>query len=342
MIANQESEDEKKVDGDLGGTRKPRRLRTSPELRDLVAETSIDVAHLVMPIFVKEGGNVKEKIDEMPGIFRYSPDRELDKEIEEISSLGIKAVLLFGLPNKKDPLGSEAYNPEAVIQQAIRRIKDTHPEILVISDVCMCEYTAHGHCGILDPAGRVENEKTLPYLGKIALSQANAGADIVAPSAMMDDQVLAIRRALDFSGFANTAIMSYSSKFASGFYGPFRVAAGSAPSFGDRKGYQMDSRNIREALRETEIDVEQGADILMVKPALAYLDVLSAVRQRFQLPLAAYNVSGEYSMIKAASSNGWIDEPRIVDEVLHAIRRAGADIIISYFSKEYSKRIRRE
>jgi len=317
---------------------KPRRLRATFEMRELVAETRVDVAQLVMPIFVREGRNVKEKIDEMPGIFRYSPDGELDKEIQEISDLGINAVLLFGLPTKKDLLGSEAYNPSGVVQQAIRRIKDTKPEIVVISDVCMCGYTEHGHCGILGQGGTVENEKTISYLGKIALSQASAGADIVAPSAMMDDQVLAIRRALDSGGFDRTAIMSYSSKFASGFYGPFRVAAGSAPSFGDRKSYQMDPRNAREAIRETQIDVEQGADMIMVKPALAYLDVLSAVRQRFPLPLAAYNVSGEYSMIKAASINGWIDEARVVDEVLHSIRRAGADIIISYFSKDYSRR----
>lgn len=340
MIANEEREVAWK--SERVERRKPRRLRTTQEMRDLVAETSVDIAHFVMPVFIVEGRDVKEKINEMPGIFRFSPDGELDKEIDEISSLGINAVLLFGVPSKKDQLGSEAYSRNGVAQQAIRRIKNTRPEMLVISDVCMCGYTSHGHCGILDQAGTVENEKTLSYLGKIALSQAEAGADIVAPSAMMDDQVLAIRRALNSGGFERTAIMSYSSKFASGFYGPFRVAAGSAPSFGDRKSYQMDPRNIREAIRETEIDVEQGADIIMVKPALSYLDVVSAIRQNFDHPLAAFNVSGEYSMIKAASINGWIDEARIVDEVIHSIRRAGADIIISYFSKEYSKRKRRE
>jgi porphobilinogen synthase len=321
-------------------SRRPRRLRTTSQLRELVSETQVDVKHLVMPIFVKEGREIKEKIDEMPGIFRFSPDRELDKEIEEISSLGINAVLLFGLPHKKDSFGSEAYNPDGVIQQAVRRIKNTLPELLVICDVCMCEYTDHGHCGILDQKGSVDNDKSISYLAKIAVSQAKSGADIIAPSAMMDDQVLAIRSALDSNGFDSTAIMAYSSKFASGFYGPFRAAAGSTPNFGDRKSYQMDPRNIREALRETEIDVEQGADILMVKPALPYLDVLSSVRQKFTLPLAAYNVSGEYSMIKAASINGWLDEERVVDETLHSIRRAGADIIITYFSKQFAKRLK--
>ena len=339
MISEQRIQRDTKFAGDGGIVKKPRRLRTTSEIRNLVAETTVNVSDLVMPIFVKEGSNIKEKIDEMPGIFRYSPDHELDREIEEIFNLGISAVLLFGLPAKKDLLGSEAYNSNGVVQQAIRRIKNTKPEMVVISDVCMCGYTEHGHCGILDQGGTVDNEKTNSYLGKIALSHANSGADIVAPSAMMDDQVLAIRTALDSGGFGRTAIMSYAAKFASGFYGPFRVAAGSAPSFGDRKSYQMDPRNAREAIRETEIDVEQGADIIMVKPVLAYLDVLRTVRQRFDLPLAAYNVSGEYSMIKAAAINGWIDETRVVDEVLHAIKRAGADIIITYFSKEYSRRL---
>jgi porphobilinogen synthase len=290
-----------------------------------------------MPIFVQEGSGVKKKIDSMPEIYRYSPDKELDKEIEDITSLGINAVLLFGLPKKKDRLGSEAYSPNGVVQQAITRIKDLNQDVVIIGDVCMCEYTDHGHCGILNSKGHVENEKTVSYLGKIAAAQAEAGADIVAPSAMMDDQVGAIRSALDANGFEHIPIMSYSSKFASAFYGPFREAADSAPQFGDRKSYQMDPRNVREALRETQLDVDQGADILMVKPALPYLDVISAVRQRFNLPLAAYNVSGEYSMIKAAAINGWIDEDRVVDEVLHSIRRAGADIIITYFAKQYAR-----
>lgn len=317
----------------------PRRLRATAALRSLVSETKIDIDHLVMPIFVQEGSGLKQKIESMPGIYRYSPDKELDKEIEEITRLGINSVLLFGLPKKKDPLGSEAYSQNGVVQQAIRRIKSMNEEVVVICDVCMCEYTDHGHCGILNRKGMVENEKTISYLGRIAETQAKAGADIVAPSAMMDDQVGAIRAALDASGFESTPIMSYSSKFASAFYGPFREAADSTPQFGDRKSYQMDSRNIREALRETQLDVDQGADIIMVKPALPYLDVIRAVRQRFTLPLATYNVSGEYSMIKAAAINGWIDEDRVVDEVLHSMRRAGADIIITYFAKQYAAKI---
>jgi len=316
----------------------PRRLRASAKLRTLVSETQVDVGHLVMPIFVQEGSGLKQKVESMPGIYRYSPDKELDKEIEEITSLGINSILLFGLPRKKDHFGSEAYNSDGIVQQAIARIKNLNEEIIVICDVCMCEYTNHGHCGILNHAGQIENEKTISYLGKIATTQAEAGADIVAPSAMMDDQVGAIRSTLDTNGFDSIPIMSYSSKFASAFYGPFREAADCAPQFGDRKTYQMDCRNIREALKETQLDVDQGADILMVKPALPYLDIISAVRQKFTLPLAAYNVSGEYSMIKAAAINGWIDEDRIVDEVLHSIRRAGADIIITYFAKEYAKK----
>lgn len=288
-----------------------------------------------MPIFVKEGSGIKEEIESMPGIFRFSPDSSLDAEVSDLEDLGINAVLLFGLPNKKDSSGSEAYNPSGVIQQAVRRIKQMIPEMVVICDVCMCEYTDHGHCGILNGRGYVENDKTAELLGKIALSQARAGADIVAPSAMMDNQVLEIRRALDASGFENTAIMSYSSKYSSAFYGPFREAASSAPSFGDRKSYQMNPPNVREAIREAQMDVEQGADIIMVKPALAYLDVIRAVREKFGLPLAAYNVSGEYSMIKAAALNGWLDGKRAMEETLTAIKRAGADIIITYFAKEF-------
>lgn len=316
----------------------PRRLRATAKLRSLVSETKVDIDHLVMPIFVQEGSGLKQKIESMPGIYRYSPDRELDKEIEELTRLGINAVLLFGLPKKKDPLGSEAYKPDGVVQQAIHRIKNLNENVVIICDVCMCEYTDHGHCGILSHNGVVENEKTISYLGKIAEAQAKAGADVVAPSAMMDDQVSAIRTALDVSGFESLPIMSYSSKFASAFYGPFREAADSAPQFGDRKSYQMDWRNIREALRETQLDVDQGADIIMVKPALPYLDVIHAVRQKFTLPLATYNVSGEYSMIRAAAINGWIDEDKVVDEVLHSIKRAGADIIITYFAKQYASR----
>ncbi|MHB8567598.1 MAG: porphobilinogen synthase [Nitrososphaerales archaeon] len=317
---------------------RPRRLRSSPKLRSLVSETSIDADHLVTPIFVREGSGIKEKIEAMPGVFRFSPDKELDRETEQISSLGMNAVLLFGLPKKKDPTGSEAYNPKGVVQEAIRRIKRTNDEMIVICDVCMCEYTEQGHCGILDHKGIVQNDKSNSYLAKIALSLAKAGADIVAPSAMMDGQVGAIRKTLDSEGFESLPIMAYSSKFASAFYGPFREAAGSAPKFGDRKSYQMDPRNIREAVRETQLDVEQGADIIMVKPALPYLDVISAIRRKFTLPLATYNVSGEYSMIKAAALNGWIDEDKVVEETLHSIKRAGADIIITYFGKQYLAR----
>jgi len=323
---------------DESGNLRPRRLRLSASLRRLVTETDVIPRNLVMPIFVKEGQGIREKIDSMPGIFRLSPDEMLDREISEISSAGINSVLVFGLPNRKDAFGSEAFNDNGIVQQAVRRIKQNEPDIVVICDVCMCEYTDHGHCGILNQGGYVQNDVTIEYLGKIAVSQVRAGADIVAPSAMMDNQVLAIRRALDSNGFGETPIMAYSSKYASAFYGPFREAAGATPSFGDRKSYQMDPSNVREAMRETGIDVEQGADIIMVKPALAYLDVIRAVREKFDLPLAAYNVSGEYSMIKAASANGWINEEKVVDEVLHSIRRAGADIIISYFAKDYANR----
>ena len=318
--------------------KRPRRLRQSVALRSLFSETNIEPRDFVMPIFVREGNQIKEQIDSMPGIFRLSPDENLEREISEIQSLGIGGIIVFGLPKIKDPFGSEAYNDNGVVQQAVRRIKQTSSELVVICDVCMCEYTDHGHCGILNPRGQVENDRTIDFLARIAISQAKAGADIVAPSAMMDNQVLAIRQGLDSAGFESMPIMSYSSKYASAFYGPFREAAGSAPSFGDRKTYQMDPSNVREALRETRIDVEQGADVIMVKPALSYLDVIKAVRAEFDLPLAAYNVSGEYSMIKAAAINGWIDEERIVDEVLHSIRRAGADIIISYFAKDYARR----
>ena len=317
---------------------RPRRLRTSENVRALASETEINLGQLVMPIFVKEGAGIKEEIDSMPGIYRFSSDAYLDKEIEEISLRGLRSVLLFGLPKNKDDLGSGAYSRNGVVQEATRRIKQTHPELVVICDVCMCEYTSHGHCGILAPNRSVQNEKTIEYLSKIAVSQIEAGADIVAPSAMMDGQVAAIRNGLDRNGYGETPIMSYSAKYASAFYGPFREAADSAPSFGDRRGYQMDPANRREALREMQLDVEQGADILMVKPALSYLDVIRAARQEFNLPLAAYSVSGEYSMIKAASMNGWLDEERTVNETLLAIRRAGADIIITYFAKEYAER----
>ena len=313
----------------------PRRLRSSSKLRELVSETRIDVGHLVMPIFVQEGENIKSEIQSMPGIYRYSPDKELVTEMEKISRLGIKSVLLFGLPKKKDASGTEAYSSTGVIQTALERIRNVTESMVVICDVCMCEYTDHGHCGILLD-GVIDNASTIANLGKIAVAQARAGADIVAPSAMMDDQVSAIRSALDSEGFHNVPIMSYSSKFSSAFYGPFREAADSAPQFGDRRAYQMDPRNSREALREIDLDIMQGADIVMVKPALAYLDVISGARRRFNIPIAAYNVSGEYSMVKAAALNGWVDERCAIEEILHSIRRAGADIIISYFAKQYA------
>ncbi|MDG7001436.1 MAG: porphobilinogen synthase [Nitrososphaerota archaeon] len=318
---------------------RPRRLRATQSVRALVSETDVNPNRLVMPIFVKEGSGIKEKIDSMPGIYRHSCDAKLDAEVEEISSLGLKSVLLFGLPKHKDEYGSEAYSRNGIVQEATRRIKQTHPELIVICDVCMCEYTSHGHCGILDTNGLVKNRETTEFLSKIAVSQAEAGADIVAPSAMMDDQVASIRVGLDRNGFESTPIMSYSAKYASAFYGPFREAADSAPSFGDRRSYQMDPPNSREAIREMQLDVDQGADILMVKPALSYLDVIRTAKQTFDLPLAAYSVSGEYSMIKAASINGWLDERRTVEETLVAIRRAGADIIITYFAKQYLKSV---
>lgn len=316
---------------------RPRRLRQSFAIRSLISETDVNPRNLIMPIFVKEGTSVREEIDSMPGVFRLSPDENLDKEVSEIQSLGLGGILLFGLPKKKDSFGTEAYNENGIVQQAIRRIKQSYQDLLVVSDVCMCEYTDHGHCGILNLKGQVENEKTNGFLAKIALSQAKAGADIIAPSAMMDEQVSAIRKSLDGGGFEMVPIMSYSAKYASSFYGPFREAAGSTPSFGNRRNYQMDPANLREALRETKLDIEQGADIIMVKPALAYLDVIKAVRAEFSLPLAAYNVSGEYSMIKAAAIRGWVDEESIVNEVLHSIRRAGADVIITYFAKDYAR-----
>ncbi len=318
--------------------RLPRRLRSSAKLRDLVSETSIDIRKLVMPIFVQEGKGIRTQIQSMPGIYRYSPDKELDRELQEISDLGINTVLLFGLPNKKDAFGSQSYDASGIVQQALERIKNLNNDLVIISDVCMCEYTDHGHCGILSTDGKVDNAKTLMSLGRIAVSHARAGADIISPSAMMDDQVSAIRTALDSEGFSSVPIMSYSAKFASSFYGPFREAADSAPSFGDRRTYQMDYRNLRESMKEIELDIQQGADIVMVKPALSYLDVIREARTNFPVPIATYNVSGEYSMIKAAALNGWIDEERAVDEILLSMKRAGADIIITYFAKESASR----
>jgi len=312
-----------------------RRLRRTEALRALVRENKVDVGDLIYPMFIVEGKTIKEEITSMPGIFRHSPDR-LPLEIEEIAALKIPAVLLFGIPENKDETGSSAYDPEGVIQQAIRVIKKSVPELIVITDVCLCEYTSHGHCGIVSH-GQVDNDRTLPLLAKMAVSHAEAGADIVAPSDMMDGRVKTIREALDEKEFQHIAILSYAAKYASAFYGPFREAAESVPQFGDRGSYQMDPPNVREALREVEQDIAEGADIVMVKPALAYLDVIRQVRNTFNHPLAAYNVSGEYSMIKAAALRGWIDERRATLETLTAIKRAGADIILTYHAKEFAR-----
>ena len=309
-----------------------RRLRRNEALRALVRETKVEVGDLVYPLFVVEGSKIKQKISSMPGLYRLSNDL-LPKEVEEIARLGIPAIILFGIPQKKDEVGSSAYHPKGVIQQAIRAIKKTTPELLVITDVCLCEYTSHGHCGVVVD-GYVDNDKTLGLLAKTALSHAEAGADIIAPSDMMDGRVKAIRQALDGNGFQDIPILAYAAKYVSYFYGPFREAAESAPQFGDRRSYQMDPHNWREALREVEQDIVEGADIIMVKPALPYLDVIRKVRDTFNYPLAAYSVSGEYAMVKAAAKQGWLDEKGLVLEMLTAIKRAGADIIITYYAKE--------
>ncbi|MBI4187460.1 MAG: porphobilinogen synthase [Chloroflexi bacterium] len=309
-----------------------RRLRRTESLRRLVRETSLDVSDLVYPLFVIEGRGDKQEIASMPGMFRFPVDR-LPGEAEEIARLGIPAVLLFGIPEHKDEVGSAAYDPDGVIQQATRAIKQAAPDLLVITDICLCEYTSHGHCGVVVD-GYVDNDRTLSLLARTALSHAEAGADIVAPSDMMDGRVKAIRQALDEKGWQHVPILSYASKYASAFYGPFREAAESAPQFGDRRSYQMDAANVREALREVEQDIAEGADMVMVKPALAYLDVIRRVRDAFNHPLAAFNVSGEYAMVKAAVRQGWLDERQTVMEVLTAIKRAGADVIITYHAKE--------
>jgi porphobilinogen synthase len=309
-----------------------RRLRRSEALRRLVRETRLSPADFVFPLFVAHGRGLRREIESMPGQYHLSPDG-LTREAEELRTLGIPAVLLFGLPAAKDDQGSEAYADDGIVQEAVRALKQAAPDLVVITDVCLCEYTSHGHCGVVVD-GEVDNDRTLELLARTALSHARAGADMVAPSDMMDGRVAAIRRTLDDNGFAYLPIMAYAAKYASAFYGPFRVAADSAPQFGDRRGYQMDPPNVREALREIEADIAEGADIVMVKPALAYLDVLARARRRFDLPLAAYNVSGEYAMVKAADRLGWLDGRRTALEVLTAIKRAGADIIITYHAKE--------
>ena len=304
-------------------------------LRMMTRETSISVGDFVYPLFVTHGRDVYKPVEPMPGVFHLSVDR-LAQEVEEVSQLGIPSVLLFGLPEQKDARGTEAYDPQGIIQEAIRAIKQATPQLLVITDVCLCEYTDHGHCGVIVD-DRVDNDETLDLLARVALSHAEAGADVVAPSAMMDGQVGAIRRSLDDGGYAHVSIMAYSAKYASSFYGPFRTAADSTPQFGDRRGYQMDPANVRQAMREIEMDIQEGADIIMVKPALAYLDVIVRASQTFGHPIAAYSVSGEYSMVKAASANGWLDAPGATLEIITAMKRAGADIIITYSAKEVAR-----
>ena len=311
---------------------RPRRLRSNENIRRMVRETTLSPDDFIYPLFVMHGKGVKKEISSMPGNYQQSIDN-IVKDCEEVKDLGIPSVLLFGIPEHKDEVGSEAYSDEGIVQHAIKAIKNKFPELVVITDVCLCEYTSHGHCGLIKN-GVVQNDATLELLAREALSHAKAGADMVAPSDMMDGRVGAIRETLDSDGFYDIPIMSYAAKYASSFYGPFREAAESTPQFGDRRSYQMDAPNSREALREVALDIDEGADIVMVKPALAYLDIIYQVKQQFNLPVAAYNVSGEYSMIKAAAKLGWIDGERAMMESLIAIKRAGADIILTYFAKE--------
>ncbi len=329
------------------GASRPRRLRLTAALRAMVRETEVNPRDFIYPMFVRAGDGVERQIRSMPGVYQW-PVHRLPSEVESVARLGIPAVMLFGLPPRKDPVGMENFAPDGVVQQAIRAIKQAVPEMIVVTDVCMCEYTDHGHCGLLNvgdplpdphlPEGYVLNDPTLDVLARVAVSHAQAGADMVAPSGMMDGMVGAIRDALDGSGFEHIPILSYAVKYASSFYGPFRDAAESPPKFGNRKSHQMDPANAREALRESALDVQQGADLLMVKPALPYLDVIRRVREAFPgLPLAAYNVSGEYAMVKAAAANGWLDEHDVVLETLTAIKRAGADLILTYHAKDAAR-----
>jgi len=314
-----------------------RRLRKTASLRNMTRETRLHRSDLIYPLFVVEGSDIREEVPSMPGVFRFSPDR-LPSEIGEIVELGLPSVILFGIPARKDPEGTSACDDKGVVQQAVRAIKNESPDLVVITDVCLCEYTSHGHCGVLRDRD-VDNDETLKKLAAMALSHARAGADMVAPSDMMDGRVAAIRTALDAASFPHVPIMSYAAKFASAFYGPFRDAAESVPSFGDRRSYQMDPCNRREAIREIELDIQEGADIIMVKPALAYLDIIREARDLCLHPLAAYNVSGEYAMVKAAAAKGWVDEDRIVEESLTGIKRAGADMILTYFAKQAARMI---
>lgn len=314
-----------------------RRLRRTEEMRALVRETVLSPKDFIAPLFVCHGENIKKEIPAMPGQYHFSVDCVVE-ECQELYDLGVSGVMLFGIPEHKDSTGSEAYHDHGIVQQAIRAIKQAVPRLIVIADICMCEYTDHGHCGIIHDQ-YVDNDATLVYLAKQAVSYAQAGVDMVAPSDMMDGRILTMRKALDENGFANLPIMAYSAKFSSAFYGPFREAADSTPSFGDRRSYQMDPANSDEAMREIESDIEEGADIVMVKPALPYLDVIQRAVQRYDVPMAAYNVSGEYSMVKAAAANGWIDEDRVVMESLISIKRAGAKIIITYFAKDAARKL---
>ena len=312
-----------------------RRLRENPTIRDLVQETRLSIKDFIYPVFAVHGKGIRKEIPSMPGCFHFSVD-ELAKESREIARLGIPAIIIFGLPSEKDPTGREAYAKNGIVQQAVRAVKKASPDLAIVTDVCLCEYTDHGHCGVI-VNGKVDNDKTLGLLGSIALSHAQAGADMVAPSDMMDGRVAAIRQTLDKAGKTSVPIMAYSAKYASAFFGPFREAAESAPQFGDRKSYQMDPADANQAMREIQLDIEEGADIVMVKPALPYLDIIARAKERFSVPVAAYNVSGEYSMLKAASAKGWLNERNATLESLTAIKRAGADIIISYHAKQLAK-----
>ncbi len=315
---------------------RPRRLRRNEGIRRMVRETKLSVDDLIYPLFAAAGKGIRKEIGSMPGVFQLSVEN-LVKEVREVRDLGIPAILLFGIPARKDPVGSDACSDNGIIQTAVRAIKDAVPDIQVITDVCFCEYTDHGHCGILAPDGDVDNDATLDILARSAVTHARAGADVVAPSDMMDGRVAAIRGALDEEGYAGIPILSYAAKYASGFYGPFRDAAESAPQFGDRRSYQMDPPNAREALREVALDIQEGADIVMVKPALAYLDVICRIRDAFDVPVAAYNVSGEYSIVKAGERLGWVDGGRVMMEILVSIKRAGADLILTYAAREAAK-----
>jgi len=316
-----------------------RRLRKTASLRDMFRETSLSPADFIYPLFIVEGENVKKEISSMPAQYQLSIDNAF-RECEELRKLGVNSIILFGIPNEKDEVGSGAYANDGIIQKATRAIKERFPDMIVVTDVCLCEYTSHGHCGVVED-GYVHNDKTLELLAKEAVSHAQSGADIIAPSDMMDGRIDAIRKALDANGFSDTPIMAYSAKYSSGFYGPFREAAESTPQFGDRKTYQMDFGNSDEAMREIALDIQEGADIVMVKPALSYLDVIRRTKDNFNMPICAYNVSGEYSMVKAAAQNGWLDGEKVMMEILTSIKRAGADVIITYFAKEAAALLKR-